>query len=123
MEKILLRVTGVRPKMCRGKMSQAFFASASALEIKLLQRAFHPDIHRKRRIESIGEQQDTISDFAADTAQFHQLGAGFGMGQLPDALQIESAIGDFARGGEQVRRAKTHFAGAEFGFGGGGNAL
>jgi hypothetical protein len=27
------------------------------------------------------------------------------------------------RGGEQVRRAKTHFAGAQFGFGQGGEAV
>ena len=79
MEKILLGVTGVRPEMRRGKMTQFLFADAAARKIKLLQRALNPDINRKRGIESAGEQQNAVGNLAADAAQFHQLGARFGI--------------------------------------------
>jgi hypothetical protein len=36
---------------------------------------------------------------------------------MAQTFQVKPAAGDLARGGEQMRRAKTHFARAEFGFG------
>ena len=69
MEKILLGVTGVRTEMRRGKMQQPFGADAAAWEIKFAQRAFDPDIHRKRAIEAIGEQQHAVGNFVPDAAQ------------------------------------------------------
>ena len=81
MKKILLGVTGVRAEMRRGKVTQTFFRHASAWKIKLAQRAFHPDIHRKRRIKSVGEQQDAIGNFAADAAEFHQFRPRLGQRQ------------------------------------------
>jgi hypothetical protein len=39
---------------------------------------------------------------------------------MAQAFQIKLAAGNLPRGGEQMRRAKSHFARAQFGFGGGG---
>src|SRR5271166_3351541 len=80
MKKILLGVTGVRAEMRGGKAPQALLAGAPAREIKPLQRAFNPDIHRKRGLKSVGEQQNAIGNLPADTAQFHQFRASFGTG-------------------------------------------
>ena len=120
MEKILLGVTGVRPEMRGGKMAQPLFARAAARKIKFAQRAFHPDVHRKRGIKSVGEQQHAIGNFPADAAQFHQFRARFRQRQAAESFQIKFAVGNLPRGGEQMRRAKTHLAGAQFGFGDGG---
>lgn len=117
MKKILLGVTGVRPEMGCGKMTQPFVADPSAWKIKFAQRAFDPDVHWKGAVKTIGEQQDAIGDFAAHAAQGRQFPARFCQGQMPQLFQIEFAIGNLTRGGKQIRRAKTHFAGAEFGFG------
>ena len=123
MEKILLGVTGVRAEMRRGKMPQPFVTDPAARKIEFAQRALDPDVHGKRAVKTIGEEQDAIGNFAADAAQFHQFPARFRQRQMPQPFQIEFAIGNLARGGEQMRRAKTHFARAEFGFGGGGEPL
>ena len=117
MKKILLRAAGVRSEMCRGELKQFLFAHAAARKIQLPQCALHPDIHRKRGIEAIGEQQDAIGDFPADAAQFHQFGSRRGIIQPADFFQIKFADGDFPRGGEQMRGAKTHLARAEISFG------
>ena len=110
MKKILLCVTGMRPEMRRGKVLKPFGADAAAWKIKFAQRTFNPDIHRERAIEAKGEQQHTVGDFAANTAQFHQFLVRFRLRQMAQAFQIEFAIGNLPRGGEQMRRAKTHFA-------------
>ena len=123
MKKILLGVTGVRPEMRRGKMTQPFVTDPAAREIKFTQRALDPDIHRERAIEAISKQQDAIGDFAADAAEGRQFPARFRQGQMPQPFQIEFAIGNPTRGGEQMRRAKTHFARAEFGFGRAGESF
>jgi hypothetical protein len=120
MKKILLGVTGVRSEMRCRKVLKPFGTDAAAWEIEFAQRAFNPDVHGKGAIKTTGEQQDAIGDFAAHTAQFHQFPARFRQGQMPQPFQIEFAIGDLTGGGEQMWRAKTHFARAEFGFGGGG---
>jgi hypothetical protein len=39
---------------------------------------------------------------------------------MAQAFQIKLAAGNLPRGGEQMRRAKPHFARAQFGFGCGG---
>src|SRR5471030_2273040 len=62
MKKILLGVTGVRAEMRGGKAAQAWFAGAAAREIKPLQRAFNPDLHGKRGIKSVGEQQNAVGN-------------------------------------------------------------
>lgn len=80
MEKILLSVAGVWAEMRGGKAAQAWFTGAAAREIKPLQRAFNPDIHGKRGIKSVGEQQDAVGNLAADAAKFHQFRARFGLG-------------------------------------------
>ena len=110
MKKILLRVTGVRAEMRRGKALKPFGADAAAWEIKFAQRAFDPDVHGKRAVKTIGEKQDAIGDFAAHAAQFHQFLARFRQRQMLQPFQVEFAIGNLPRGGEQMRRAKTHFA-------------
>ena len=120
MEKILLGVTGVRPEMGRGKMPEPFVTDLAAWEIEFAQRAFDPDVHGKGAVKTIGEEQDAIGNFAADATQGHQFPARFRQGQMPQPCQIEFALGDPAGGGEEMRRAKTHFARAEFGFAGGG---
>jgi hypothetical protein len=79
MKKILLGVTGVRAEMRGCKATQAWLAGAAAREIKPLQRAFNPDIHGKRGIKSVGEQQNAVGNLPAHAAQFHQLGACFGI--------------------------------------------
>ena len=123
MKKVLLRVSGMRPEMRRGKVLKPFGTDAAARKIKLAQRAFHPHVHRERAIETVGEQQHAVGNFVPDTAQFHQLLARFRLRQMAQAFRIEFAIGNLPRGSEQMRRAKPHFAGAQFGFGGGGDAL
>ena len=110
MKKVLLGVTGVRAEMGRGKMLKPFGADVAAWKIKFAQRAFHPHVHRKRAIEAIGEQQYAVGDFATDTAQFHQFLARFRLWQKAQPFQIKPAIGNLPRGGEQMRRAKPHFA-------------
>ena len=117
MKKILLRVTGVRAEMRRGKVLKPFGADAAAWEIKFAQRAFDPDVHGKRAVKTIGEKQDAIGNFAAYATQGHQFPACFRQRQMAQTFQIEFAIGNLARGGEQMRRAKTHFARAKLGFG------
>ena len=67
MKKILLRVASVRSEMCRRKMPQALFRYAAARKIKLTQSALNPDVHRERRVKTIGEQQNAIGNFAAYT--------------------------------------------------------
>jgi len=123
MKKILLGVTGVRAEMRGGKAAQAWLAGAAAREIKPLQRAFNPDIHGKRGIKSVGEEQNAVGNLPAHAAQFHQLGARLDMGQMADVFQIKFPFGDLPRGGQQVGGAKAHLAGTQFGFGGGGEAL
>ena len=123
MKKILLGITGVRAEMRGGKAAQALLAGAAAREIKLLQRAFNPDIHGKRGIKSVGEQQNAVGNLPADAAQFHQLRPGFGMRQMADAFHIKFPFGDLPRGGEQAWGAKSHLAVAQLGFGTGGEAL
>ncbi len=120
MKKILLGVTGVWAEMSRGKILKPFGTDAAAREIKFAHRAFDPDIHRKRAVKAVGEQQHTIGNFFTDTAQLHQFFARFRLRQLAQELQIKPATGNLPRCGEQMRRAKSHFARAEFGFGGGG---
>ena len=120
MKKILLRVTRVRPEMRYGEMVQAFRLHATTWKIEFTQRAFNPDIHRKSPVKPVGKQQNTIGDFTAHAAQFHQFRARFGQWQMTWPVQIEFAVGDLTRGGEQMRRAKTHLAGAKFGFTDGG---
>lgn len=109
MKKILLRETGVRAEMRRGKMTQAFFAGATSWKIKSLQRAFNPDINRKRGIKTVAEKQNAVGYLAADAAKFHQFRARFGIIQFADFFQIEFAAGDLPRGGEEVWRTKAHF--------------
>ena len=123
MKKILLGVTGVRAEMRGGKLTQSLCRHPPARKIKLSQRTLHPDIHGKRGVKAVGKQQDTIGNFAANAAQFHQFRARFGQRQVPRPLQIESAIGNLSRRREQVRRAKSHLARAQFGFGSGSKAL
>ena len=117
MKKILLGVAGVRPEMGRGKMPQPFVTDPAAWEIKFAQRALNPHVHWKRAIEAIGEEQDAIGNFAAHATQFHQFLARPGQRQMAQTFQVKPAIGNLPRGGEQIRRAKTHFARAESGFG------
>ena len=79
MKKILLGITGVRAEMRGGKAAQAWLAGAAAREIKPLQRAFNPDIHGKRGIKSVAEQQNAVGNLPAHAAQFHQFHASFGI--------------------------------------------
>jgi hypothetical protein len=67
MKQILLRITGVRPEMRGGKAAQARPAGAAAREIKPLQRAFNPDIHGKRGIKSVGEEQNAVGNLKDGT--------------------------------------------------------
>jgi len=122
MEKILLGVTGVRAEMRVGKAAQACLAGAAAREIKLLQCAFNPDIHGKRGIKSVGEQQHAVGNLPAHAAQLHQFRAGGGVVERADFFQIQLALGNLPRGVQQAWRAETHFAGAQFGFGTRGNS-
>ena len=117
MKKILLGVTGVRPEMGRGKMPQPFVTDPAAREIEFAQRALDPHVHGKGAVKTTGEEQDAIGNFAADAAQFHQFLTRPGQRQMAQTFQVKPAAGDLARGGEQMRRAKTHFARAEFDFG------
>ncbi len=117
MKKVLLGVTGVQPEMGCGKMPQPFVTDPAAREIQFAQSALNPHVHGKRAVKTIGEEQDAIGDFAAHAAQFHQFLARPGQRQMAQTFQVKPAAGDLARGGEQVGRAKTHFARAEFGFG------
>ena len=112
MKKILLGIAGVRAEMRGGKAAQALLAGTAAREIKLLQRAFNPDIHGKRGIKAIGEEQNAVGNLSAHAAQFHQFRARLGVIQPADIFQVKFSIGNLPRGGEQVRRAKTHLAGA-----------
>jgi len=117
MKKILLGVAGVKPEMGCGKMPQPSVTDPAALKIKLAQSALNPDVHGKGTVKTIGEEQDAIGNFTADAAQFYQFLARFRQRQMAQAFQIKPAIGNLPRGGEQMRRAKTHFARAKFGFG------
>jgi len=110
MKKVLLRVSGLRPEMRRGKVLKPFGTDAAARKIKLAQRTFDPDIHRECAIEAEGEQQHAIGNFVPDTAQFHQFLACFRLRQLAQAFQIKLAAGNLPCGGEQMRRAKPHLA-------------
>ena len=123
MEKILLRVTGVRAEMRRSEVMELFGGDAAAWKIKFPQRASNPNVHRKRRIKTAGKQQKAIGDFVTNTMQFHQFLARLGQWQTAQLFQIEFSIGDPPCGGEQMRRAKTHFARTKFGFGGNGKSL
>jgi len=116
MKKILLGVTGMRAEMRRGEVAQFLFAHTAARKVKLPQRALYPHVHRKRSIKAVGEQQNTIGDFPPDAAKLHQLRARIRERQESDFLQIQCLTGNLPRGGKQMRRAKTHFAGAQFGF-------
>ena len=109
MKKILLRVTGVRPEMRRGKVPKPFFRHAAAWKIEFTQRALDPNVHGKRAVKTIGKQQDAIGDFAAHAAQGRQFPARFRQGQMPQPFQIKLAAGNLPRGSEQIRCAKTHF--------------
>ena len=100
-----------------GKMPEPFVTDPAAWKIEFAQRAFDPDVHGKGAVKTTGEEQDAIGNFAADAAQFHQFLTRFRHGQMPQPFQIEFAIGNPTCGGEQMWRAKTHFARAEFGFG------
>ena len=117
MEKILLRVTSVRPEVRGGEVAQFLLAHAAARKVKLSQRALHPHVHRKRGIEAVGEQQHAIGNLFTNAPKLHQLRARFRERQASDFFQIQCAIGNLPRGGEQMRRAKTHLAGAQFGLG------
>ncbi len=110
MKKILLGVAGVRPEMRRGKMPESFVAHSSSWKIQFPQRALDPHVHWKRAVKTIGEEQDAIGNFAADAAQFHQFLARFRQRQMAQTFQVKPAIGNLPRGGEQMRRAKPHFA-------------
>ena len=123
MKKILLGMTGVQAKMRGGEAAQAWLAGAAAREIKPLQRAFNPDIHGKRGIKSIAKKQNAIGDLAADAAQFHQFRARLGIIQFADFFQVKFSTGDLPRGGEQVRRSKSHFAISQIRFTRGGDAF
>ena len=94
MKKVLLRVSGMRPEMRRGKVLKPFGTDAAARKIKLAQRAFHPHVHRERAIETVGEQQHAVGNFVPDTAQFHQLLARFRLRQMAQAFRsnLPSAI-------------------------------
>ena len=110
MKKILLGVTGVRAEMRGGKAAQAWPAGAAAREIKPLQRAFNPDIHGKRGIKSVGEEQNAVGNLPAHAAQFHQFRARLGVIQPADFFEVKFSPGNLPRGGEEVGRAETHFA-------------
>jgi len=57
--------------MARGEALQARQADLPTGKIKLAQGLGDPNIHWKGRGESIGEKEDAISDFPADTGQLH----------------------------------------------------
>ena len=94
MKKILLGVTGVRAEMRGGKAAQAWLAGAAAREIKPLQRAFNPDIHGKRGIKSVGEEQNAVGNLPAHAAQFHQFEAGWCSASLLALANSTRAISD-----------------------------
>src|SRR2546421_7011848 len=76
MKQVLLGVTGIRAKVRFGESAQPVGAHAPAWKIKLPQRFHHPYVHRKRRMECAGKEQDTIRDFPADAGQLHQFCPG-----------------------------------------------
>ena len=117
-EQILLGVAGVGAEVGFGKMLQAFAFGAAAREVKFLQGFHDPHIYRKGGLEPIRKEEDAIGDFAADAGEFQELVAREFDGQLADPVQIDFSFGDEARRFEQVRGTETHFAGAQFGFGG-----
>jgi hypothetical protein len=89
MKKILLGMAGVRAKVRGGEAAQPFFARAAARKIKPLQRAFNPDIHGKRGIESVAKQQNAVGYLAAHAAQLHQFRARCGIIHFADGFQVE----------------------------------
>ena len=80
MKEVLLRVAGVRPEMRRGKVPKPFVANPAAREIEFTQRTLDPNVHGKGAVKTIGEEQDAIGNFAADTTHGHQFPARFRQG-------------------------------------------
>src|SRR5436190_24150347 len=116
MKQILLGITSIWTEMGFGEMSQALGAGAALWEIKFLQRLDDPHIHRERRLESVGEQQHAIGNFAANAEQLHEFVSGDIDGQFTQSLEVQFSCRDNSSGFEQVRRAKAHLARAQFGF-------
>ena len=106
-----------------GKVPQVFRRYLAVGKIKLAQGTLHPDIHRKRPVKTTGKQQCTIGYFIAHAPQLHQFRSRFGQRQMTKPVQIKFAGGDLPGGGEQMRRAKTHLARAQGGFGGSRDSL
>ena len=98
--------------MSSGEVAEAFVGGTAAGEIKLLQGAFDPDVHREGAIEAVGEEEDAVGDFAADAAEFHEFETGGGVVHGSDFFEVEGAVGDLAGGGEEAGGTEAHFAGS-----------
>ena len=71
MEKILLRIAGMRAEMRGSKATEPLPARAAAWKVEFLQSALNPHVHRERRVETVGEQQHAVGYLFAYAAQGH----------------------------------------------------
>lgn len=119
-KQILLGVAGGGAEMRFSEPLEGCGGDVATGKVELFEGAQDPDVDREHLVKTDGEQEDAVGDLAADPAKANQVGAGCGQGQGGEAVQAELASGNGACGGEEVGSTKPGFAGAEVGFGGGG---
>src|SRR5690349_10017240 len=89
-------------------------------EVELANGFLDPDVDWESVLEAVGEKQNAVGDFFADAGEFAEAFAGLWRWEGADGFEVEFVGGDDARGFEEVRSAESHLAGAELGFGEGG---
>ena len=80
----------------------------------------NPGVHRKSLQSARSEEQHAVGDFFAHAGEFKQAGLGRGVGERLGLVEPAGARSESACGFGNVARAKSELAGAELGFGNGG---
>src|SRR5688572_13171013 len=116
MKKILLRIAGVWPEMCRRKARESFGTDTAFGKVKLAERFHDPYIHRKGLLKSIREKQDAVGDLITYTGKLHQFDSRLLHRSSVQARQADFLSGDHLRCTQEIRRAKSHFASTQISF-------
>ena len=115
MKQILLRVSAVFAEICSGKLAQITGRHFSfPREIFFLQDALDPDIDRESAQAFVGKEHHTISNLCAHARQLAKLCPKIDIGKHRPFFQIGFARGDQSRRGQQILRAITERAFAQF---------
>src|SRR5436190_22815725 len=103
MEEVLLSVATVGAEVFGGKPTQATRGHlAFAREIDLSKDALDPDVDGEGAKSSEAEEQCAVRDFFAHTGEATKFRARFVVGHLRDFGEIDFAIGQHARGTEEI---------------------